>query len=110
MLNNIKIGPLNPSKSHIVPKKHLLCHHEVCALKWQSMCTSKSKYLHIQACATLININKGGQNKELWREEQIILYQSSSSDRRYGFPFPLAKLQIERQNLPFTFLQTDEQG
>ena len=64
MLNNIKIEPLNPSNSHIVHKKHLLCHHKVCAHKWQGMCTSTTWYLHIQACATLININKGGQNKE----------------------------------------------
>lgn len=56
MLNNIKFEPLNPSKSHIVHKKQLLCHHKVCAHKWQGMCTSKPKYLYIQACATLINI------------------------------------------------------
>ena len=57
MLNNIKIEPLNPSSSHIVHKKNTI-------MPSRSMCTYLGKYLHIQACATLININKGGQNKE----------------------------------------------
>ena len=48
MLNNIKIEPLNPSKSHIAHKIHLLCHHKVCAHKWQSRYTSTTKYLYIQ--------------------------------------------------------------
>ena len=47
MLNNIKIEPLNPSSSHIVHKRHLLCHHKICAHKWQSMCTSTPKFPHI---------------------------------------------------------------
>ena len=42
-----KLSHLILQIARLSTKKHLLCHHKICAHKWQSICTSTPKYLHI---------------------------------------------------------------